>query len=523
MGLITEDCLKRIQDACDLVSIAESYGLQLRQVGSNYTALCPFHREKTPSFNINPHMQIFKCFGCGAKGGVFQFVQMMERCEFPEAIELLAQRCGVRIERDGGPANPEDRERENRKALYAANRIACQYYEHSLADERGGRIAREYLLGRGFTPETIAAWRLGWAPDSWDGLLNYMKAFVAQKWGDHKVDSAVEAGLAAGVFRRNEERQSLYDAFRGRVMFPILDAQQRPVGFGGRVLETKPEGGAKYINTSEGRIFSKRKLLYGLSEAAKEIGLRREAVVVEGYTDTIMCHQYGVRHAVATLGTALTEDHIRLLRRYIQSDGCVVALFDSDEAGRKATERAVRLFMEEDVPLKVVQGLELKDAGEFLPRFGGDAFRAALEKADDSFRYMLRQTLGACAPGDLSARATAVGEIMGLVNACPNRVKREMMRQAVAAAAQVPAETLPLPEAGKEGRARATDTWRNASAKPGDAGPRERRGLGAAELSPLPADGRREGSRKREAQLVRYLLAARPWCEAVMHAFPPDE
>ncbi len=531
VGLITEECLRRIQDANDIVSVAESYGLQLRQVGSNFTALCPFHNEKSPSFNINPHMQIFKCFGCGAKGGIFQFVQMMERCEFPEAIEILAARAGIPVEREDGAGPSGTGEADKKKALYAANRLACQYYEQSFADPVIGKIARDYMQQRGFTPETISAWRLGWAPDEWEGLVGYIREFVSHKWGEHKVESAIDAGVQAGVLRYKEETDRTYDAFRGRVMFPILDAQQRPVGFGGRVLEEKPDSGGKYINTSEGKVFSKRKLLFGLSEAAKEIGLKKEAIVVEGYVDTIMCHQYGIRNVVATLGTALTEDHIRLLRRYIQAEGHVVALFDSDNAGRKATERAVRLFMEEDVPLKVAQGLEVKDAGEFLPQFGADAFRQMLAKSEDSFKYMLRQTVGSCPAGDVTARSTAVATVMDLVNCCPNGVKREMMRQAVAAASGVPVEALPQPsekartQKNEFHKGARRESWQEKRAEVtennGRSGRREPRGLGA--VMPFTSDSRREGRRKREQQLVRYLLASKQWCDAIMHAFPPDE
>ena len=527
VALITEECLRRVQEASDIVALAESYGLKLRRSGSSFLAVCPFHNEKTPSFNINPQLQIFKCFGCGVGGGAFKFVQLMERCEFPEAVELLAQRAGIElaheVDRSGraGAGGNRSGADDSRKALRWANRLAFEYFRRCLEDEKEGRAAREYLLGRGFTPETIAAWGLGWAPDSWDGLLNFYLRELESRGGLHKRDKALKVGCEAGIFRFNEEKDRVYDAFRGRVMFPIFDNQQRPVGFGGRVLEEKPEAGGKYLNTSETPLFQKRGLLFGLNCAAKEIGLSRTAIVVEGYTDTIMCHQYGVRNVVATLGTSLTHEHVRLLRRYIQNEGKVVALFDSDNAGRKATERAVEIFMEEGVTLHVLQNLEVKDAGEYLPKYGAEAFQKFLTSAKDSFSYALERTLGQDFGGDLGRKAASVETLMTLVNRCPNAIRRQMMRRRVAEVAGVDEETLPLPEA------RALPDQAQA---PGNRKGLKPTGDGSAALEagkrttvPVLLEARRQGRIRAEKRLLNYMFEDGKWSALVCDEYPPDE
>ncbi len=246
LALISEDCLRRVQEATDIVALAESYGLKLKRTGSSFLALCPFHNEKSPSFNINPQMQIFKCFGCGVGGGVFKFVQLMERCEFVEAVELCAQRSGIELVYDGRTSPGQKGQGDDpRKALRWANRIAFDYFRASLADPLEGKVARDYLLSRGFTQETINVWGLGWSPDRWDGLLQYYMHEVESRGGAHKKDKALRVGIEAGIFRHNDEADRTYDAFRGRVMFPILDMQMRPVGFGGRVFEEKPEAGGE--------------------------------------------------------------------------------------------------------------------------------------------------------------------------------------------------------------------------------------------------------------------------------------
>ncbi len=502
MPRFSDDFIRRVRDANDIAQVVESYNIPLRRTGGNMLALCPFHDEKTPSFNVNPADQYFKCFGCDAKGDVITFVQRMERLDFMEAVESLANRAGIPVvyERGQGRDNREQ-DTESRKALRWINSKTLAYFEESLADERRGGRAREYLLARGFTRQTIISWHLGWAPENWDGLLSYLVRLA----GESKRGKIIEAGIRAGVLRQRDDG-SAYDAFRGRVMFPIFDARNQPIGFGGRILEEKAEAGGKYINTSEGKLFQKRKLLYGLNFAAKEIGLQKTAIIVEGYTDTVMCHQHGIRNVVATLGTSLTNEHLRLLRRYIQQEGKAIALFDADEAGERATERAVRLAMEEDVPLMVARGLEVKDACEFLPRFGAEHFCRELEKAEDAFSYTMRLAQES-AGNNVSQQATAVERVMGVVNLSPNPVARAMMRRKVATAFKVPEETLPKPKAAAPAnRERVT-----------------RPGLSANPAARLVLEKREKGRTKRELRILQYMLESAEWCDRISKCLPPGK
>ncbi len=354
MALYSQDFVERVRAANELSQVVASYSVHLKRAGSNMLGLCPFHNEKTPSFNIRPADQFFRCFGCGAKGDVFRFVQMMEKVEFPEAVKILAERAGLPLEYDSPMAAREAGRNSRLKTslLWCCSR-ALDYFEECLAGP-GGAAARDYLASRGFEKETIARWRIGWAPESWDGLSGFLLKSAKEPGQKEQV---LEYAREAGLLRVKEDerggKRRLYDAFRGRVMFPITDSQSRPVAFGGRVLEEKPGAGGKYINSPEGRLFEKRKTLFGLAQASKEIALTGEAVVVEGYIDVIMCHQHGIRNVVATLGTSLTGEHVGLLRRHVQGKGRVIAFFDADAAGEKATRRALDLFMEQDVPLAV--------------------------------------------------------------------------------------------------------------------------------------------------------------------------
>ena len=521
--LITENSIQRVQDSSDIVEVVESYGVKLKRTGSSFQAVCPFHNEKTPSFNVNPQLQIFKCFGCGVGGGVIKFVQLMERCEFPEAVERLATRAGVTLEYESGRNGDSEKKlanRDRKQALLWACRQAFEYFRAALSAEREGALARDYLLSRGFKQETIDGWGLGWAPDSWDGLLNvYLRKVVALS-GEHKADEAKKVGLEAGIFRFSEEKERIYDAFRGRVIFPIFDLQERPIGFGARVLVEKPEAGGKYINTSETPLFMKRSLLFGLNFAAKEIGLTKIAIVVEGYTDTIMCHQYGIRNVVATLGTALTVEHIRLLKRYIHNEGRVVALFDNDNAGKKATRRAIELFMEEDVNLWVLSSLEVKDAGEFLPKFGEARFREFLESAKESFAFVVEEELGSRDfSHDLGGKTVAIERIMELVNRCPNALRRSIMRAKVAEVAGINEEMLPVPEVRNRSRYRAEKT------NIGEPGLAEKERFAQTERSsvPLIIDAPKQARKKAERRLLHYMFSDRGWCSEIVDRYPPDE
>ena len=520
MAYFAQEFIERVRTANELTQVVASYNVQLKRAGSNMLGLCPFHNEKTPSFNVRPVEQYFRCFGCDAKGDVFRFVQLMEKVEFPEAVRMLAERAGLAMEFDNpGAAREAAKASKIKEALLWCCSRALDYFEENLAAP-GGALAREYLASRGFSQETINTWRLGWAPDSWDGLIGFLLKNAKEPDQKDKVLSyAHQAGLVRVKEDEGRGRRRHYDLFRGRVMFPILDSQRRPIAFGGRVLQEKAEMGGKYINSPEGRLFEKRRVLFGLTQAAKEISLSGEAVVVEGYTDVIMCHQYGIRNVIATLGTSLTEQHVGQLRNHVRGKGRVIAFFDSDGAGQKATRRAVDLFMEQDVPLGIAPPLELKDAGDFLPRYGADEFKKKLVQAEDSFTYLLRQTIGQAKGKDPLVMGAEVRAAMETVNKCPDLIKRALMRARVAAQAGVPEETLPEPV-------------EKSPAAPGRvAAERKARPPVKAGLSPsATAMDMQEALRlkaanwrRREAKLLRYMWENPEWCARVADEYPPDE
>ncbi|MDR0361797.1 MAG: DNA primase [Planctomycetota bacterium] len=522
MPFFSQDFLERVRSANELSQVVQNYNVHMKRAGVNLIGLCPFHNEKTPSFNVRTSEQFFRCFGCGAKGDVFRFVQMMERVEFPEAVRLLAERSGLELEYVSSEGRKAAEKRSEAKtALFWCCSRAVDYFEGALRRDGGG-AAREYLLSRGFSQETIRKWRLGWAPDSWDGLSGFLlKNAKETAFKEQVLEYALRAGVLRERISGDGSKRRLYDAFRGRVMFPILDPQQRPVGFGGRVLEEKPEVGGKYINSSEGPLFEKRRILFGLAQAAKEIGLRKAAIVVEGYTDVIMCHQYGIENVVATLGTALTEEHVQTLRRHVREQGRVIALFDADAAGEKATLRAIDLFMGHDVPLSVARGLDVKDACEFLPKFGAEEFGKNLDRAEDSFSYLLRETVGKAKGRDVMAAGEAVRTIMKTVYLCPDPVKVALMKKRVAAMAEVPEEAIPRPEPKEP-----SGPIRGRTAIRPPARPAVRKGLAPPARRPgmdeiLQSAG--EAHKRREMRLLRYMWESPDWCARVSDAYPPDE
>ena len=364
-GLYSDDILSEVARASDIVEIVSSY-FPLKRAGKDYKALCPFHPEKTPSFTVSPSKQIFKCFGCGRGGSVFNFVMAKENVTFPEAIRILAERAGIELKTRGGDNTQTRARRQVRDVLD----WATQFFERTLQHPVLGAPGREYLEARGIEPATVEAFRIGLAPDAWDGLL---KAAAR--------DNVPTALLAGAGLVMERESGGHYDRFRGRLIFPILDALQRPVGFGGRILNDEEP---KYLNSPETALFHKGEALYGLPQARQAIEAERRVVVVEGYFDVVMPYQVGVRNVVATLGTALTSEHVRALRRYADE---VILVFDSDLAGRRAADRGMELFLGEDVRISVATISEGKDPCDVCRDQGAGVFRATLEAAKDAIDY----------------------------------------------------------------------------------------------------------------------------------------
>jgi DNA primase len=363
--------ISRIQQANDIVELISEY-LRLDKKGKELVGICPFHTDHRPSLYVSPAKQIFKCFACGAGGDVIKFVQMREGLTFPQALERLAKRAGI----DLGPELRREGSKQRSGELDAAalvriNQWALKLWQQNLWHPEKGATARNYLAKRQISEESARKWGLGLAVDAWDDLT----AQAARK--SRRPDYLAAAGLAV-----SKETGGYYDKFRNRLMFPIIDVGGRIIGFGGRTLGDDP---AKYMNSPATALFDKSHCLYGLDQARHVIGQSGTAVVVEGYTDVMMAHQFGVGNVVATLGTSLTEGHAHLLRRFAKR---IVLLFDSDVAGRAAAQRALEVCLAEKIDIRLAFVPEGKDPCDYLLQFGAEAFRGVIENAQEVMEYV---------------------------------------------------------------------------------------------------------------------------------------
>ena len=361
----SDDVIEEVRKKNDIVDVVSQY-VKLTRKGSSYFGLCPFHNEKTPSFSVTPAKQMYYCFGCGAGGNVFNFIMEYENYTFGEALSHLAQRAGVELPKI--EYSREAKEKAERKALLLEiNKKAAQYFYYQLRRE-GGKAAYQYLTGRGLSEETIKKFGLGYSDKYSDDLYKYMKA---KGYSD-------ELLRESGLFNA-DERRGMYDKFWNRVIFPIMDVNNRVIGFGGRVMG---DGKPKYLNSPETKIFDKSRNLYGLNVARTT--RKNYLILCEGYMDVISMHQAGFTNAVASLGTALTSGHASLLKRYTEE---VLLLYDSDEAGIRAALRAIPILREAGVNAKVVSLKPYKDPDEFIKNMGAEAFEESLLNASDSFLF----------------------------------------------------------------------------------------------------------------------------------------
>ena len=363
----SDDIIEEVRMKNDIVDVISQY-VKLTRKGNSYFGLCPFHNEKTPSFSVTPSKQMYYCFGCGAGGNVYNFVMEYENYSFGEALSHLAERAGVEL-----PKIEYSREArakaEKRATLLEINKKAAQYFYYQLRRDNG-KNAHDYLTGRGLSEETIKKFGLGYSDKYSDDLYKYLKA---QNYSD-------ELLRESGLFNV-DERQGMYDKFWNRVIFPIMDVNNRVIGFGGRVMG---DGKPKYLNSPETQIFDKSRNLYGLNVARTT--RKNYLILCEGYMDVISMHQAGFTNAVASLGTALTSGHASLVKRYTQE---VLLLYDSDEAGVKAALRAIPILREAGVNSRVVNLRPYKDPDEFIKEEGAQAFEKRLESAADSFMFRI--------------------------------------------------------------------------------------------------------------------------------------
>ncbi len=413
---IREEDINALRERADLVQIA-SEKVALKKKGKYFWGCCPFHKEKTPSFKIDPALQLYHCFGCGEGGNVFTFVMKTENLPFGEAVRFLADRVGYSLRYDAA-----ERKQSGRKRFYEINEEALRYYRHSLTQTGAGKKALEYLKSRGFTEKTIAEFDLGFSPDSWDSLTRYLlKKGVGH--GDL---------VAIGLSIRGDK--GLYDRFRGRIMFPIRELRGQVVAFGGRALG---DASPKYLNSPETSIFKKSGMLYGLFRAKDEIAREGRALVVEGYTDVIALHQAGIRTAVATLGTAFTEEHLRLLSRFAER---IVLVFDADAAGLRAAERGISHVAEFRMPgLESVRDLlnrrevEVKvavlpsglDPADMVRTSGPGAFAEVVDGAFDFMEFAIERMVERFDASTVAGKAKAARSALEVISSLDSAVAQE--------------------------------------------------------------------------------------------------
>ena len=403
-GWITDQLLADIRDRVNIVQIVGEY-VRLLPSGKNFKGLCPFHQEKTPSFYVVPAKQIFHCFGCQKGGDVMKFVMEAERLHFPEAVRMLANRAGIAIETEKDP------EADARRELYDILEEAAHFFTANLQDSDIGEEVRDYLHDRGIKPETIRRYRMGYARDSWDTLANALG----------RSGKRVELLQRAGLLKPRLEGSGHYDTFRSRLIIPILDQHQRVVGFGGRVMRKGEE--PKYLNSPETEVFNKRRMLFNLPFAMNEIRRENAVIVVEGYLDAISLAQNGVTNVVATLGTAITEDHVAMLARNCER---VFFSYDADEAGQKATLRAISLQRQTPLVARVITFPDAKDDPDsFIRREGADAFWQRLAEAPDVYEFLLQtRTHGLPRPLDIPTKERLVAEFRELIPLVQSPVAR---------------------------------------------------------------------------------------------------
>ncbi|MGB0035402.1 MAG: DNA primase [Candidatus Acidiferrales bacterium] len=395
---------ERVKQQADIVRVIGEY-VRLKKSGQNFTGLCPFHQEKTPSFAVHPVKQIYHCFGCGAGGDVFKFVMELEKLTFPEAVRTVAEKCGIPVPKPRERSPEERRENQQRSALVELHREAAAFFAQQLQESAEGKVASAYLEDRGLNREARMRFGLGFAPSSGDALLRHLKTKYAEKLLE-----------ACGLFSRNESGR-LYDRFRRRIMFPIANESGKVIAFGGRATgDDMP----KYMNSPETPIYSKSNVLYHVDRAKEALRQNDFAILVEGYMDAIAVARAGITNVVASCGTSLAEPQIKLLGRFTRR---VVVNYDPDTAGQVATERSLTLLLEKEFDVRVLALPGGADPDKFIKEQGADAYKKLLAQAPPYLDYLIGRAR-------LMDRTTAAGKVAALnflmpyVQRLPNRLLR---------------------------------------------------------------------------------------------------
>ncbi len=400
--------LEEIKDRIDIVDFISDY-VQLRKAGQNWKGLCPFHTEKTPSFTVSPSKQRFHCFGCGAGGDVISFLEQYEHMPFPEALSVLAEKAGVRLK----PVRQDRKAQEKDELVRNALRDAAEFFAQKLKQSTS---AAAYVRKRGITEETAELFRLGYAPAGWHNLLQFMK-------GKGYAEAVLrEAGLVVAG------EKGMYDMFRDRIIFPIMGVQGSVIAFGARALDNSLP---KYINSPETPVFRKSETLYGIYSAKEAVRQSGQVLLVEGYMDVIICHQYGIRNVVAPLGTALTAGHLQKIRRLVRE---AILVFDGDSAGIAAARRSLPLFCQNDVHVRVLLLPEGEDPDSYLRKHGSEAFGRHTEGAQSMIDFLLAQAKG--------RRSEAIREVLAAIAVMGDAIEAEQQILELAVRSRIPEATL---------------------------------------------------------------------------------
>lgn len=415
--------IDELKDRADLVRIVEPYARDLKKKGANWMACCPFHQEKTPSFSVNPSKGFYKCFGCGKGGNAFTFLMEIEGLSFPDAVRKVADMQGIPLPEpvDEDQYRQARKRKDERKLLaervIGLNDIALKFWEAQLHDKSAkAKKAREYLAKRGISEEVQRHFHIGWAPDSWDSLLTHLRE-------NEKDETLIEL---SGLVSVNEEKDRVFDRFRGRIIFPVLDVEGRPVAFGARAMGDEQP---KYLNSPETPAYVKGQHLYGLFQGKEAIRQRKFAILVEGYLDLIALYQFGISNVAASLGTAFTPDQSKLLARFTKK---VVINYDGDTAGIKAARRAIEELLPQDLEIKVLVLPNEMDPDDFLRSNGSEAYNRARGQAKPFLYFILDSVMIGRSLANAKHKAEAIEDVVPVLAAIKNPIqKRESFDQAM--------------------------------------------------------------------------------------------
>ena len=414
-----DEFVERVTERTDIYSVVSRY-VQLTQRSGRYWGRCPFHNEKTASFSVSADKGLFYCFGCGAGGNVFKFLSLIENITYFEAIKLQAERLGIELPtRKASPE--EDRRRREEKSLIKINEFAQDFYHECLIKTARGEVGRKYLAARGITTETIETFKLGFAFEEWENLLTKL---LKQGFSPQQIE-------AVGLVAKRKNSSGYYDRFRGRVMIPIANVFGHVVGFGGRILGSEDDTNPKYLNTPETALFNKRNLLFGLDKSNRAISTAGAAVVVEGYMDAISLFSAGIKNVVATLGTAFTPEHVKLILRYARK---IIFCYDSDAAGQRATIRALPIVQAAGAEVFVVNIPDGKDPDEFVRKHGKAAFEELIKNAATLIDYRMKYVLDNTEHATPAGKLKALQEILPVVTKVETDATRNEYRKKIAAA-----------------------------------------------------------------------------------------